>query len=112
MAVTRQPKRTTTTKVKDPAPLEAPPDQPIPAQPAPRPKDAPRTMKELRLARAGKRTSRAKPMENVLREGRKMVLRHELPNWQDGVNGYEPALRRADAWYAERLAEIREEMNS
>jgi glucose-6-phosphate 1-dehydrogenase len=73
MAVTRQPKRTRTTKVKDPAPLEAPPDQPIPAQPAPRPKDAPRTMKELRLARAGKRSSRAKPMENVLREGLRLA---------------------------------------
>jgi glucose-6-phosphate 1-dehydrogenase len=58
-----------TTPVKDPAPVEAPLDQPIPARPAPRPKDAPRTMKELRLARQGKRASRAKPVENVLREG-------------------------------------------
>jgi len=73
MAVTRQPKRTRTTKVKDPAPLVAPADQPIPAQPAPRPKDAPRTMKELRLAHASKRTSRAKPMENVLREGLRLA---------------------------------------
>ena len=40
---------------KDPAPVEAPPDQPIPARPAPRPKDAPRTMQDLRLARQGKR---------------------------------------------------------
>jgi len=59
--------------VKDPAPvdapLDAPPDQPVPARPAPRPKDTPRTMKALRLARAGKRTSRSKPIENVLREG-------------------------------------------
>ena len=54
---------------KDPAPAEAPADQPIPAQPAPRPKDAPRTMRELRLSRIGKRASRAKPVENVLREG-------------------------------------------
>jgi glucose-6-phosphate 1-dehydrogenase len=54
---------------KDPAPLTAPPDQPIPAQPAPRPKDAPRTMRELRESRQGKRVSRAKPQENVLREG-------------------------------------------
>src|SRR6476619_3956539 len=69
MAVTRQQKRTTTGKVKDPAPLVAPPDQPIPARPAPRPKDAPRTMRELRLAREGKRASRAKPVENVLRDG-------------------------------------------
>jgi glucose-6-phosphate 1-dehydrogenase len=56
-------------KPRKPAPVEAPPDQPIPAQPAPRPKDAPRTMRELREAREGKRATRAKPMENVLREG-------------------------------------------
>jgi glucose-6-phosphate 1-dehydrogenase len=49
--------------------LEAPADQPIPAQPSPRTKDAPRTMRDLRLARQGKRPSRAKPAENVLREG-------------------------------------------
>jgi glucose-6-phosphate 1-dehydrogenase len=55
--------------VKEPAPLEAPADQPIPARPAPRPKDAPRTMLELRLDRQGKRASRAKPAENVLRQG-------------------------------------------
>jgi glucose-6-phosphate 1-dehydrogenase len=55
--------------VKDPAPVEAPPDQPIPAQPAPRPKDAPKTMRELREARQGKRASRARAVENVLREG-------------------------------------------
>jgi glucose-6-phosphate 1-dehydrogenase len=54
---------------KEPAPVEAPADQPIPAQPAPRPKDAPRTMRELREARQGKRASRAKPVENVLRQG-------------------------------------------
>ena len=58
---------------QDPAPLVAPSDQPIPAQPAPRPKDAPRTMKDLRLARAGKRASRAKPVENVLREGLRLA---------------------------------------
>ena len=57
------------TKPKDPAPVDAPPDQPIPAQPAPRPKDAPLTMKDMRLARSGKRPSRAKRAENVLREG-------------------------------------------
>ena len=51
------------------APLEAPADQPIPAQPSPRAKDAPRTMKELRVARVGKRPSRAKAVKNVLREG-------------------------------------------
>jgi glucose-6-phosphate 1-dehydrogenase len=62
MAATKAP-------VKEPAPSEAPADQPIPAQPAPRPKDAPRTMRELREARQSKRASRAKPAENVLREG-------------------------------------------
>ncbi len=60
---------TTRVRTKDPAPVEAPPDQPIPAQPAPRPKDAPRTMKQLREARQGKRASRAKAPENVLRQG-------------------------------------------
>jgi len=55
--------------VRDPAPVEAPPDQPIPAQPAPRPKDAPRTMRELRESRQSKRAPRAKAMENVLRQG-------------------------------------------
>jgi glucose-6-phosphate 1-dehydrogenase len=62
MAATKAP-------VKEPAPVEAPADQPIPAQPAPRPKDAPRTMREIREARQGKRPSRAKPSENVLRQG-------------------------------------------
>jgi glucose-6-phosphate 1-dehydrogenase len=55
--------------VKDPAPVEAPSDQPIPAQPSPRPKDAPKTMRELRESRQGKRASRAKAAENVLRQG-------------------------------------------
>jgi glucose-6-phosphate 1-dehydrogenase len=55
--------------VKDPAPVEAPADQPIPARPAPRPKDVPLTMKELRLSRQGKRAPRSKAPENVLREG-------------------------------------------
>jgi glucose-6-phosphate 1-dehydrogenase len=54
---------------KDATPVEAPPDQPIPAQPAPRPKDAPRTMRQLREARESKRPSRSKAAENVLREG-------------------------------------------
>ena len=68
MAATRP--RTKATKVKDPVPgEEAPADQPIPAQPSPRPKDAPLTMREVRLSREGKRPSRAKPVENVLREG-------------------------------------------
>ena len=55
--------------VKDPAPVDAPSDQPIPAQPSPRPKDAPKTMRELRESRQGKRASRAKVAENVLRQG-------------------------------------------
>jgi glucose-6-phosphate 1-dehydrogenase len=59
----------TRTRTKDPAPVKAPPDQPIPAQPAPRSKDAPRTMRDLREAQHGKRASRAKPAENVLRQG-------------------------------------------
>jgi glucose-6-phosphate 1-dehydrogenase len=56
---------------KEPAQVETSPDVPIPAQPAPRPKDAPRTMRQLRESREsrGKRTSRARPVENVLREG-------------------------------------------
>jgi glucose-6-phosphate 1-dehydrogenase len=56
---------------KDAPPVEVPRDQPIPAQPAPRAKDAPRTMRELREWREtkGKRPSRAKPADNVLREG-------------------------------------------
>ena len=57
------------TPVKDPAPVDAPSDQPIPARPSPRPKDAPRTMKDIRLARKTRKTSRSKPVENVLREG-------------------------------------------
>ena len=70
MATTRtRTKGATTTPVKDPAPVDAPPDQPIPAQPAPKPKDAPRTMKDLRESRVGKRASRSKAAENVLREG-------------------------------------------
>jgi glucose-6-phosphate 1-dehydrogenase len=70
MAATRpRPKTRKATDPKDPAPLEAPSDQPIPARPAPRAKDAPLTMKELREAREGRRASRAKPATNVLREG-------------------------------------------
>ena len=61
----------TKTPTKETAPVEAPLDQPIPAQPAPRAKDAPRTMRELRETREsrGKRSSRGRPAENVLREG-------------------------------------------
>jgi glucose-6-phosphate 1-dehydrogenase len=68
MATTRQPPRTKV-RVKDPAPVEAPPDQPIPARPSPRPKDTPLTMRELRLAHAGKRHPKPRQQENVLREG-------------------------------------------
>ena len=55
--------------VEEPGPDEVPSDQPIPARPAPRAKDLPRTMKDLRESREGKRASRAKATENVLREG-------------------------------------------
>src|SRR5436190_10391101 len=50
-------------------PIEAPSDQPLPAQPSPRAKDAPRTMRVLRRSRERKRPSRSRPVENVLREG-------------------------------------------
>ena len=36
---------------------------------APRPRDVPQTMKEVRIARQGKRNTRPKALENVLREG-------------------------------------------
>jgi glucose-6-phosphate 1-dehydrogenase len=61
--------RSSTPPAVDPAPVEAPPDQPIPARPAPRPKDAPRTMRDVRLAHQGRKTTKARPVENVLREG-------------------------------------------
>src|SRR3954454_10284695 len=71
--------RSVTTKPGTPpdpatAPADAPPGKPAPAeptpsQPTPRTKDAPLTMKDLRLARGSKRSSRAKPLENVLRDG-------------------------------------------
>jgi glucose-6-phosphate 1-dehydrogenase len=43
------------------------PDKPV--HPAPRPKDAPRTMRDVRLAHGQRRKAPAKPIENVLREG-------------------------------------------
>ena len=43
------------------------PDKPV--HPAPRPKDAPKTMRELRLAHAGRRKALPRQLENVLREG-------------------------------------------
>jgi glucose-6-phosphate 1-dehydrogenase len=69
VATTRSKPAKVAAPAKESAPVVAPPDQPIPARPAPRPKDAPRTMRELRLSREGKRASRAKPVENVLRDG-------------------------------------------
>jgi len=69
MAATRVKAAPGPTETQDPATTEAPSDQPIPAQPSPRAKDAPRTMRDLREARQGKRASRAKAAENVLREG-------------------------------------------
>ncbi len=69
MAPGRTKRETAAPAPAETAPLEAPADQPIPARPAPRAKDAPRTMKEVRLARKGRKPSRTKPLENVLREG-------------------------------------------
>ena len=40
-----------------------------PGHPAPKSKDAPKTMRELRLARSQRRKPTARPFENVLREG-------------------------------------------
>src|SRR5262245_18189936 len=72
MATTRQPPRTKV-RVKDPAPVEAPPDQPIPARPSPRPKDTPLTMRELRLSHEGKRHAKPRQQEKVLREGLRLA---------------------------------------
>ncbi len=41
----------------------------LPKHPAPRPKDAPRTMRELRLAREGRRRAAPRATDNPLREG-------------------------------------------
>jgi len=43
------------------------PDKPV--HPAPRPKDAPKTMRELRLSHAARRKALPRQLENVLREG-------------------------------------------
>ncbi len=67
MAATRP--RTTSAKPRHRAPVDVPSDQPVPARPAPRTKETPATMKELRASREGRRPSRAKPAQNVLREG-------------------------------------------
>jgi glucose-6-phosphate 1-dehydrogenase len=45
------------------------PEPERPALPSPRPKDEPLTMRALRLAHQGKKTSKPKPVENVLRTG-------------------------------------------
>ncbi len=80
MAATRP---TSGAPTEAPVPDETMPEEPVPAEPtapagtptqspagpASRPKDLPRTMKELRETRHGRRPSRAKPMENTLREG-------------------------------------------
>jgi len=72
VATTRQPPRTKV-RVKDPAPVDAPLDQPIPARPSPRPKDAPLTMRDMRLAHAGRRPTKPRQQENVLREGLRLA---------------------------------------
>jgi glucose-6-phosphate 1-dehydrogenase len=54
----------------EPEPLVAPETAPDkPTHPSPRPKDAPRTMRELRLWHATHRRKREKPTTNPLREG-------------------------------------------
>jgi len=73
MATTRRSDQAAKAQVKDPAPVEAPPDHPIPARPAPRPKDTPLTMRELRESRVGKRPSKPRQQENVLREGLRLA---------------------------------------
>jgi glucose-6-phosphate 1-dehydrogenase len=58
------------TKPDEPAPLVGPETAPDkPPHPAPRPKDAPRTMREVRLARTTQRRRREKQTTNPLREG-------------------------------------------
>jgi glucose-6-phosphate 1-dehydrogenase len=58
------------TRPEEPAPLVGPEGAPDKTpHPAPRPKDAPRTMRELRLARSTHRRRREKQTTNPLREG-------------------------------------------
>ena len=69
MTDTAVPKRRRTSAKPDApeiAPESAPDKTP---HPAPRAKDAPRTMKDLRLAKQGKRKAAAKTDDNPLREG-------------------------------------------
>jgi glucose-6-phosphate 1-dehydrogenase len=69
MTDTAVPKRRKTSAKPD-APEVAPESAPDKTpHPAPRAKDAPRTMKDLRLARQGKRKAAAKTDDNPLREG-------------------------------------------
>ena len=50
-----------------PRPRPAEPDKPV--HPAPRPKDAPTTMRDMRLANSSRKKPPAKALDNVLREG-------------------------------------------
>ena len=50
-----------------PRPRPAEPDKPV--HPAPRPKDAPTTMREMRLSHASRKKAPAKVLDNVLRQG-------------------------------------------
>ena len=50
-----------------PRPRPAEPDKPV--HPAPRPKDAPTTMRDMRLANSSRKKAPAKALDNVLREG-------------------------------------------
>ena len=61
---------TPSTRPDEPGPLVAPETAPDKTpHPAPWPKDAPRTMRDLRLERATQRRRREKPTTNPLREG-------------------------------------------
>ena len=57
------------TRTAPPPETGSAPGDTVPARPAPKPKDAPRTMRQLREARESKRASKARPAENLLREG-------------------------------------------
>ena len=61
--MTAPPKRPPRTRSRP----DSAPDRP--AHPAPRPKDSARTIRELRLAREGRRRERPAPIDNPLREG-------------------------------------------
>ena len=57
------------TAVRRPRPRTRPPEPDKPVHPAPRPKDAPATMRDMRLAHTAKKKAPAKALDNVLREG-------------------------------------------